>query len=97
MLANLENLVIKTVNESGGYGMLIGPTSSAQRSNSEADPGPATLHRAAWRRCSTQPTFVDGADSEGRHVDLRPFICAAKKPWFQACPRPLPARQPGRQ
>src|SRR5262249_49300662 len=29
ILANLENLVVKTVNESGGYGMLIGPASTA--------------------------------------------------------------------
>ncbi len=81
ILANLERLVVKTVNESGGYGMLIGPTASRQQLDD---------FRARLQGCpreyiaqpviplSTHPTFVDGR-LEGRHVDLRPFVLCGEK------------------
>ena len=50
MLANLDKLVVKAVGESGGYGMLIGPQSTAAEREefAEQDRGePAQLHRAA--------------------------------------------------
>jgi uncharacterized circularly permuted ATP-grasp superfamily protein len=76
VLANLDKLVVKTVNESGGYGMLIGPASSA----AEREEFAARL-RARPRdyiaqptiQLSQHPTFVEGR-LEGRHIDLRPFI-----------------------
>src|SRR5262245_52034050 len=76
ILANLHKLVVKTVNESGGYGMLIGPASTAEQREEFA-----RLVRAKPRdfiaqptiSLSTHPTFVEGR-LEGRHVDLRPFI-----------------------
>lgn len=76
VLANLDKLVVKAVGESGGYGMLIGPHSSAAereefRRRILADPRnyiaqpTLTLSRA--------PCFIDG-QVESRHVDLRPYI-----------------------
>jgi uncharacterized circularly permuted ATP-grasp superfamily protein len=81
VLANLDKLVVKTVNESGGYGMLIGPASTAKQRDEFRD-----LVRAKPRdyiaqptiQLSQHPTFVDGR-LEGRHVDLRPFILCGEK------------------
>ncbi|NIN34585.1 MAG: circularly permuted type 2 ATP-grasp protein [Gammaproteobacteria bacterium] len=76
VLANLENLVVKPANESGGYGMLIGPKSS-KRERAEF----ARLIKARPRNyigqpvisISTVPTLTENS-IEPRHVDLRPFI-----------------------
>src|SRR5262249_25292217 len=81
VLANLDRLVVKTVNESGGYGMLIGPASTAKQRAEYRD-----LVRARPRdyiaqptiSLSQHPTFVDD-HLEGRHVDLRPFILCGEK------------------
>ncbi len=81
VLANLENLVVKTVNESGGYGMLIGPASTAKQRAEFADAVRATPRDFIAQpvvQLSTHPTFVDGR-LEGRHVDLRPFILCGEK------------------
>jgi uncharacterized circularly permuted ATP-grasp superfamily protein len=81
VLANLDKLVVKTVNESGGYGMLIGPAATeAQRAEFR------DLVRARPRdyiaqptvALSQHPTFVDGR-LEGRHVDLRPFVLCGER------------------
>src|SRR5437868_2523501 len=76
ILEHIAELVVKSVNESGGYGMLIGPHApkadlDAYRARVRADPrgyiGQPTL------ALSRHPTWsVDHL--EGRHVDLRPFI-----------------------
>jgi uncharacterized circularly permuted ATP-grasp superfamily protein len=81
VLANLEELVVKTVNESGGYGMLIGPASTASQRAEFRE-----LVRARPRdyiaqptiTLSQHPTFVDD-HLAGRHVDLRPFILCGEK------------------
>src|SRR5262245_15099558 len=81
ILANLDKLVVKTVNESGGYGMLIGPAASAKQRDEFRE-----LVRARPRdyiaqptiQLSTHPTFVEGR-LEGRHVDLRPFVLCGEK------------------
>jgi len=81
VLANLEKLVVKPVGESGGYGMLIGPQSSARqredfRAAIEANP----------RNYIAQPTLdfsrapcLIGGQMEPRHVDLRPYILFGDK------------------
>ena len=76
VIANLDRLVVKPANESGGYGMLIGPRSTAEQRSKFAD-----LIRANPRNYIAQPTLnisrvpVSAGDHlEGRHVDLRPFI-----------------------
>ena len=76
VLANLDKLVVKAANESGGYGMLVGPHASAQE---RADF--AQRIEANPRNYIAQPTLalsrapVIGEETfEGRHVDLRPYI-----------------------
>ncbi|MFZ1537866.1 MAG: circularly permuted type 2 ATP-grasp protein [Chromatiaceae bacterium] len=76
VLASLETMVVKPANESGGYGMLVGPQSTAREREEFA-----VLLRANPRnyigqpalQLSTAPTLCDGF-LEPRHLDLRPFI-----------------------
>jgi uncharacterized circularly permuted ATP-grasp superfamily protein len=81
VLANLDNLVVKTVNESGGYGMLIGPASTAAQREQFRElvtARPRDYIAQPVVPLSTHPTFVEGR-LEGRHVDLRPFILCGEK------------------
>ena len=76
VLEHLDELVVKPANESGGYGMLIGPTASARereefRERIKADP--RNYIAQPLIKLSTVPTIVDD-HVEPRHVDLRPFI-----------------------
>ncbi len=76
ILANLEKLVVKPVDSSGGYGMLIGPASTAEQREEFAakiQDNPRGFIAQPTISLSQHPTFVDGR-IEGRHVDLRPFI-----------------------
>ena len=75
-LDNLENLVVKRVGESGGYGMLIGPHSTPQERDEYADQvraNPADFISQPVLDLSRSPCLVDET-FEPRHVDLRPFI-----------------------
>lgn len=81
ILSNLERMVVKTVNESGGYGMLVGPSSTAKqreefRAHLKARPREFIAQPVV--QLSTHPTFIDGK-LEGRHVDLRPFVLCGEK------------------
>jgi uncharacterized circularly permuted ATP-grasp superfamily protein len=81
ILANLDRLVVKTVNESGGYGMLIGPASSAPQREEFRDrirAHPRDYIAQPTIALSVHPTFVEGR-LEGRHVDLRPFVLCGDK------------------
>jgi uncharacterized circularly permuted ATP-grasp superfamily protein len=81
ILANLDKLVVKTVNESGGYGMLIGPASTAEQRAEFAAAiraKPRDFIAQPTISLSQHPTFVDGR-LEGRHVDLRPFVLCGEK------------------
>jgi uncharacterized circularly permuted ATP-grasp superfamily protein len=76
ILEHLPELVVKAANESGGYGMLIGPMASKAeieefRLRIEATPRNYIAQPVVY--FSQHPTLIDGA-LEGRHVDLRPFI-----------------------
>ncbi len=76
VLANLERFVVKAANESGGYGMLVGPASSADERASFADrlrANPRNYIAQPTLALSRVPTLV-GDHLEGRHVDLRPYI-----------------------
>ncbi len=76
ILANLDKLVVKAVDSSGGYGMLIGPASTAaQREEFAAkiQDNPRGYIAQPTICLSQHPTFVDDR-IEGRHVDLRPFV-----------------------
>jgi uncharacterized circularly permuted ATP-grasp superfamily protein len=83
ILENLGNLVVKAANESGGYGMLMGPKSTKEeieafRGKIEEDP--RNYIAQPMISLSTHPTHVGDAKFEGRHVDLRPFILYGEKP-----------------
>jgi uncharacterized circularly permuted ATP-grasp superfamily protein len=76
VLEHLEELVVKAVGESGGYGMLIGPHSTAAqrfefRQRILADP--RNYIAQPTLALSRAPCFIDGR-IEPRHVDLRPYI-----------------------
>jgi uncharacterized circularly permuted ATP-grasp superfamily protein len=76
VLANLDKVVVKPANESGGYGMLIGPRSTKKERDKfaeliEADP--RNYMAQPTLALSTAPTLTpEGVDP--RHLDLRPFI-----------------------
>ena len=80
-LDNLDRLVVKLVDGSGGYGMLVGPTASkaeiaAFRAALEAEP-----HRYIAQptlALSTVPTMADQGLAP-RHVDFRPFVLTGSK------------------
>ena len=75
-LDNLEHLVVKRVGESGGYGMLIGPHSTAEERNDFAAllrADPADYISQPTLALSRAPCLIEGS-LEPRHVDLRPFI-----------------------
>jgi uncharacterized circularly permuted ATP-grasp superfamily protein len=81
VLANLDKLVVKTVNESGGSGMLIGPASTAAQREEFArliQARPRDFIAQPTVDLSVHPTFVDGR-LEGRHVDLRPFVLCGQR------------------
>ena len=75
-LDNLENLVVKRVGESGGYGMLVGPHATPQEREEyvkqlRADPAGFIAQPAL--ALSRAPCLIEGR-FEPRHVDLRPFV-----------------------
>jgi uncharacterized circularly permuted ATP-grasp superfamily protein len=81
VLANLDRLVVKTVNESGGYGMLIGPASTEKQRAEFRElvrSRPRDYIAQPTIPLSQHPTFVEG-HLEGRHVDLRPFVLCGEK------------------
>ena len=83
ILENLDKLVVKAANESGGYGMLMGPRASKAeieefRKRIEADP--RNYIGQPMISLSTHPTHVGDNKFEGRHIDLRPFILYGEKP-----------------
>jgi uncharacterized circularly permuted ATP-grasp superfamily protein len=81
VLANLDKLVVKTVNESGGHGMLIGPASTpAQRAQFREYilARPRDYIAQPTIPLSVHPTFVEGR-LEGRHLDCRPFVLCGER------------------
>jgi uncharacterized circularly permuted ATP-grasp superfamily protein len=80
VLANLSSLVVKPANESGGYGMLMGPKSTqAEREQFAAlvRQNPRNYIAQPVISLSTTPTLVEGG-IEPRHLDLRPFILSGR-------------------
>ncbi len=81
VLDHLDELVVKAANESGGYGMLVGPHSTKEQQAQFAE-----LIKANPRNYIAQPTLslsrvptICGDHFEGRHVDLRPYILYGKE------------------
>jgi uncharacterized circularly permuted ATP-grasp superfamily protein len=82
-LDHLDELVVKPVGESGGYGITIGPRASREelddcRRRLLADP--ANYISQPMVSLSVAPTLVDGG-IEPRHVDLRPFAITGRTTW----------------
>jgi uncharacterized circularly permuted ATP-grasp superfamily protein len=83
VLANLDELVVKPANESGGYGVFVGSMASKAekaevRCRVEADPRNYIAQPIVM--LSTAPTLCDGRISP-RHLDLRPFILSGDRPY----------------
>jgi len=81
VLSRLDELVVKEVGGSGGYGMLIGPTATKAeietfRKKLAADP--AAFIAQPTLALSTAPTLCPSGLA-GRHVDLRPFVLTGPK------------------
>jgi len=80
VLANLDKLVVKPANESGGYGMLIGPHASPKEREDFQRlirKDPRNYIAQPLVSLSTTPTLV-GTKVEPRHIDLRPFILSGE-------------------
>jgi len=81
VLKNLDKLVVKPANESGGYGMLVGPHSTKKQQAEFArliKANPRNYIAQPTLNLSTAPTLVGSDQPEPRHLDLRPFILQAK-------------------
>ena len=85
VLDHLDELVVKAANESGGYGMLVGPhASQAERDAFAAKikAEPRNYMAQPTISLSRVPTIVDDT-IEGRHVDLRPYVLFAQEIYVQ--------------
>ena len=81
VLQNLEKLVVKPANESGGYGMLIGSNSTPEERKKFASlirREPRNYMAQPILNLSTAPTLVEDILAP-RHVDLRPFVLQSDK------------------
>ena len=83
VLANLGSMVVKAVDASGGYGMLVGPRATKRQIAEFADKVRATPRGYIAQpliELSTAPTWVDGK-VQPRRVDLRPYIITGESSW----------------
>ncbi len=81
ILENIEKLVVKSANEAGGYGMLIGPASTKEECSqfrNQVAANPRNFIAQDPIMLSRSPTWCDG-QLEGRHIDLRPYILYGDK------------------
>jgi uncharacterized circularly permuted ATP-grasp superfamily protein len=85
VLGHLNQLVVKAANESGGYGMLVGPHATAAERTAFAakiKTEPRNYMAQPTISLSRVPTIVDD-HIEGRHVDLRPYVLFGKEIYVQ--------------
>ncbi|CCK77386.1 conserved hypothetical protein [Oleispira antarctica RB-8] len=81
VIDNIEKLVIKPANESGGYGMLVGPHSTKKERDKFVkliNDNPRNYIGQPTLALSTAPAFVGKNQLEARHLDLRPFVLQGK-------------------
>jgi len=86
VLGDLENLVVKPANESGGYGLYIGPKETKARTAEMKrliKSNPRNYIAQPIINLSTVPTLCENA-VEARHVDLRPFILQGSRSYVTA-------------
>lgn len=80
VVENIDKLVVKPANESGGYGMLIGPQANKderKKTINQIRHDPRNYIAQPLLTLSTAPTLIDNR-VEPRHMDLRPFILSGK-------------------
>ncbi|MGQ3029668.1 MAG: circularly permuted type 2 ATP-grasp protein, partial [Ferrovibrionaceae bacterium] len=80
VLDNLEDLVVKEVHGSGGYGMLVGPSASKaeiEAFRAKIIAAPAGFIAQPTLALSTCPTYVESGVAP-RHVDLRPYVLCGR-------------------
>jgi uncharacterized circularly permuted ATP-grasp superfamily protein len=80
VIEHLDELVVKAANESGGYGMLVGPHATQEQRNEFREKilaNPRNYIAQPTLALSRAPTIVDDR-FEGRHVDLRPYVLYGK-------------------
>ena len=85
VLAHLDQLVVKAANESGGYGMLVGPHATETERAAFAEKiaaEPRNYMAQPTISLSRVPTIV-GDRIEGRHVDLRPYVLFGEEIYVQ--------------
>ncbi len=83
VLENIEKLVVKAANEAGGYGMLIGPHSTAaqiEEFKHKIKANPRNYIAQPTLGLSRVPVLTEDG-IEGRHVDLRPFVIHGEDPY----------------
>ena len=83
VLENIDELVVKPANESGGYGIMVGPHSDAATRRKFArliEKNPRNYIAQPTLALSTAPTYI-GDDIKPRHLDLRPFILQSRDTW----------------
>jgi uncharacterized circularly permuted ATP-grasp superfamily protein len=80
VLDRMPELVVKVVQGSGGYGMLIGPAASKEeieQCRARVQANPANYIAQPTLSLSTCPTFVEQGIAP-RHIDLRPFVLSGR-------------------
>ena len=83
VLDNIGKLVVKPANESGGYGLMVGPHADEKMHRQFAEhikADPRKYIAQPTLKLSTVPTICD-QQIQPRHVDLRPFILSGKNVW----------------
>ena len=86
VIANIDDLVVKPANESGGYGMFIGPRETPRRRAEilrRIRANPRNYIAQPIINLSTVPTLSEQS-IEPRHVDLRPFILQSERTYVTA-------------
>ena len=81
VLENIHKLVLKPVNESGGYGILIGPQATKKELKEyklKIISNPRNFVAQPLIKLSTTPTLIN-TSIQPRHIDLRPFILSSNK------------------
>lgn len=84
VLENIDKMVVKATNESGGYGMLVGPKSTEAECAAFKEKilaNPRNYIAQPMISLSRVPCIIDGK-FEGRHVDLRPYIIQGKETYI---------------
>jgi uncharacterized circularly permuted ATP-grasp superfamily protein len=75
VFGNIQNMVIKRTNQSGGYGMIMGNKVTEEdweKAKVEIEADPRSFIAQPIIKLSTVPCFIDGK-FQPRHVDLRPY------------------------